>query len=203
MKTYIIQKTKAQNVSMHSEVWKTVTPLQINHFAWDETGFRPETTAQMVYNEAGITVRFHSNETGVLARFTGVNEPVCRDSCVELFLNPCPLESADYLNIEVSAAGGILIGKGPDRASRKNLDGIQPEQFQIEKEVKEDGWTLKLFVPFQFLKRQCGSIQTNMRGNLQKCGDDTPKPHFASWNPIVAPQPDFHRPECFGEIRLG
>ena len=41
-----------------------------------------------------------------------------------------------------------------------------------------------------------------MRGNFYCC-DETLHPHFGSWNPIKAPEPDFHRPECFGRLILG
>ena len=38
-------------------------------------------------------------------------------------------------------------------------------------------------------------------GNFYKC-DESLHPHFGSWNPIEAPAPDFHRPECFGKLML-
>ena len=40
-----------------------------------------------------------------------------------------------------------------------------------------------------------------MRGNFYKC-DESVHPHFGVWNPVATPQPDFHRPECFGILRL-
>ena len=199
---YVIQKIEEMHITMQTGCWDTAEALSIDQYPWDENGYKPVTTAKLVYNENGIAVLFQSNETEVLARYTGINEPVCTDSCVELFLNPNPTDSEGSLNIEVSAGGGILIGKGPVRGNRKNLDTIQPKQFQIEKEIREDGWTLKLFVPFAFLKEQYKVIESEMRGNLQKCGDDTVHPHFGCWNPIVAPKPDFHRPECFGKLIL-
>ncbi|MDE5921249.1 MAG: hypothetical protein K2G82_06535, partial [Paramuribaculum sp.] len=30
----------------------------------------------------------------------------------------------------------------------------------------------------------------------------TSEPHYLSWAPITTPQPDFHRPEFFGNITL-
>ena len=38
-----------------------------------------------------------------------------------------------------------------------------------------------------------------MAGNFYKC-DESIHPHFGSWNAVVWPKPDFHRPECFGAI---
>jgi tRNA-dihydrouridine synthase A len=34
-------------------------------------------------------------------------------------------------------------------------------------------------------------------GNLYKCGDKTPQPHYLSAFPIQSEKPDYHRPECF------
>ena len=37
-----------------------------------------------------------------------------------------------------------------------------------------------------------------MKGNVYKCGDMLPHPHFLSFFPIHLPKPDFHRPDFFG-----
>ena len=39
-----------------------------------------------------------------------------------------------------------------------------------------------------------------MRGNFYKCGNQLPKPHFLSWNPIPTDNVQFHCPEFFGEL---
>ena len=36
--------------------------------------------------------------------------------------------------------------------------------------------------------------------NFYKCGDETQKPHYLSWNPVKTSKPDFHRPEYFGKL---
>ena len=38
--------------------------------------------------------------------------------------------------------------------------------------------------------------------NFYKCGDDTTKPHYISWNPVKSINPDFHRPEHFGILNF-
>ena len=40
-----------------------------------------------------------------------------------------------------------------------------------------------------------------LRGNFYNC-DESIHPHFGTWNPVVAAQPDFHRPECFGDMQV-
>ena len=41
-----------------------------------------------------------------------------------------------------------------------------------------------------------------VRGNIYKCGDKLPVPHFISWSPISTPAPDFHCPRFFGEMDI-
>ncbi len=40
------------------------------------------------------------------------------------------------------------------------------------------------------------------RGNFYKCAELSGKPHFVTWNPIRLEEPDFHRPDFFGEIEF-
>ena len=39
-------------------------------------------------------------------------------------------------------------------------------------------------------------------GNFYKCGDQQVVPHYLSWAPITTENPDFHRPEYFGELNF-
>jgi hypothetical protein len=39
-----------------------------------------------------------------------------------------------------------------------------------------------------------------LKGNFYKCGEDMTPQHYGSWNPVTAKEPDFHRPECFGDL---
>jgi hypothetical protein len=45
-------------------------------------------------------------------------------------------------------------------------------------------------------------LPEKIMGNFYKCADDTAFKHYLSWNPILTPNPDFHRPEFFGELRF-
>ena len=65
-------------------------------------------------------------------------------------------------------------------------------------------WTMYLEIPKQamgFADHESLAGQ-RVRANFYKCGDETPEPHFLSWNPIDTPKPDFHLPEFFGLLEL-
>jgi hypothetical protein len=65
-------------------------------------------------------------------------------------------------------------------------------------------FTISFVIPVSFLEGLYGKLDIQpgyrMAGNFQKCGDKTENPHCGCWNPILSPEPDFHRPECFGEL---
>ena len=129
---------------------------------------------------------------------------VWTDSCLEFFLQPFP-EDPRYMNIEVNAAGAALIAVGPDREHRVPLERC-PGGMDIRASRHGDGWWAVAYtVPFALLEALFGRRPVPgmaMRGNFYTC-DESIHPHFGSWNPIEAPAPDFHRPECFGELVLG
>ena len=59
-------------------------------------------------------------------------------------------------------------------------------------------------LPGSFLQEIYGKQLSSggiVKGNFYKC-DETIHPHFGTWNRVIAPQPDFHRPECFGEMQV-
>jgi hypothetical protein len=148
-----------------------------------------------------------------------MNDDVFRDSCVEFFFCPDPFKDKRYFNFEMNAIGTLLLGLGVDRQSRTRLKGEPPEQFNIKTSlnkknidlpVKEfwtvEYWTVEYTIPFEFIKKYFPKLEfkskQKMTGNFYKCGDETKFPHYGSWNPIKTPQPDFHRPEFFGELIL-
>ena len=76
--------------------------------------------------------------------------------------------------------------------------GIEP--FETRNEPTQ--WELALRIPVStfFLHNLSGFDGLQAKGNVYKCGDNLPVPHFISWNPIKTENPDFHRSEFFGEI---
>ena len=67
----------------------------------------------------------------------------------------------------------------------------------------EEGWELVLSIPLELVEKLWGvkaNSGTWFRANFYSCGDETPLPHYASWNPVETESPDFHRPEFFGNV---
>lgn len=201
MKEYIF-KYLPENPKIFSPIWEGVSEARIDCVSFSPKAINPMTTVKGVYSDKGLTVLFQSDEKNVLARYKGVNEKPWTDSCVEIFFNPCPTLSDKYFNFELSAGGGLLIGYGEERGNRLRCD-FTLDIFDIETEIKSDGWTAKLTIPFSFVLKYAEEFYNVFSGNFQKCGDETQSPHFVVWNEIKSNIPDFHKPEFFGKFILG
>ena len=136
---------------------------------------------------------------------------VWEDACVEFFLSP---EGNDfYYNFECNCAAKLLLHGGLAGSERpgasedvlksvKRWASLGTEPF--EERVGECTWEVALVIPTSAIFRHSidslnGKV---MRANFYKCGDLLQTPHFLSWSPIDLPQPKFHCPEFFEEIKF-
>lgn len=176
-------------------------------YPWDTTGYTPRTEARIYCTNAALHVLFRAFETSVRATYTRPGDPVCRDSCVELFINPKPESDPRYVNIEINPLGTPLVKIGTSRVDRENLSDEAAEFFGVTPLRGQSDWSVEYTIPKPFLERHYGPLSfapgNKMIGNFYKCGDETPQPHFGCWNPVTGQVPDFHRPKDFGQLLLG
>lgn len=150
-----------------------------------------------------ILLTYFVEEKYIRATNTQDNEAVYEDTCVEFFVSFGDTDA--YYNIECNCVGSLLIGHGKDRFNRILLPDLKKIQRTIimERTANNDfHWELNLKIPIDVFGYDKLSSLGGMsaRGNFYKCGDLLPEPHFLCWNPILAPVPDFHLPEYFGEL---
>lgn len=200
MKVLYAKKTDVP-LKIEDERWNLIKEEKLDCFNQNNNSTYPETVVKLCWSEKGLAVKFHSMEKNALARYSGKNEPVYLDSCVEFFFNPNPTSDRRYLNFELSAGKGLLIGLREKRKDKKYLD-FQTEMFDVETEIHNGDWYGKLFIPFSFILRYYDIIENVFLGNFYKCGDETEIKHYLSWNKVETDRPDFHRPDCFGKIIL-
>ena len=175
----------------------------IDSYVWDVSGYRPEARAYVAWSEEGLHVLLCAREKEICVQATEFNGEVYKDSCLECFLQPFA-DDPRYLNIEVNAGGTALIGFGSGRSDRIRLPEL-PHGMNIRaSRHRGEWWAVAYVIPRKLLMKLYGRVPgpgSAMRGNFYKC-DESIHPHFGSWNPIVHFQPDFHRPEWFGELTL-
>jgi hypothetical protein len=186
----------------------TIETHTIDCINWfDEYPEKPVVHFKFVRIEDGLLIKFYVKEDVTRATFTIDNQPVYRDSCVELFIDPSG--DGTYYNFEFSAIGTLLLAFGVNRHDRENalseitnsvkrLSSIGIAPFDNLRD--KSPWHLTVMIPYtSFWRHSLLSLEgKGVRGNFQKCGDDLPVPHYLTWNPIPTPHPDYHKPEYFG-----
>ena len=200
--TYEINPTKESKLPLHSPLWQEAVQGRIEQNNWKEFSYTPETTFYILNGAEGLGIKFQTQEHPVWVQYHHFNGPVNRDSCVEIFLNFDPKNTENYINFEINAAGILQLGYGKDEQNRIKLHDINPSIFKIETEATNKGWCLKFFIPFDFILKYYPQISKILRGNLYKCADQSPKPHYLTWQPIQTPAPKFHVRESFGKLIL-
>ncbi len=200
MKEYIVKRMPAP-LSSADSAWSTVPSVTLDYVWQDDCPSPYVTKAQLIHSPEGLTVRMETTEWPLRATHTVCNEEICEDSCMEFFLTP-NLKDERYVNIEINPFGVTHVGLGEGRHNRTHLD-ISDEGLVIETAITfGKGWSVTFHVPYTFLDRYFGSHGAEMRANLYKCGDLTVTPHYSTWNPVIVPAPDYHRPEFFGSLIL-
>jgi len=191
--------------------WRTIPALKIDHYLWLDNGYRPLIEVRLCYSPWHLYVRFDVFEAKIRVRYTGFQDPVYKDSCVEMFIDPFPEKRVGYINVETNAVGAMLVAIGPDRSLRTPLPQADLKGFEIVSSVKgpisgyhgAEFWTLAYRLPLGLFEKHYGTkIRSGLsaRANFYKCGDETEIPHFGAWSPVRTAQPDFHRPEFFGRL---
>lgn len=214
MNRYLIRRASS-DVASAAEVPAALRAIGAEYVAvsnvnWPaEYPYQPGMEFAAAHTGDALLLHYRVQEQSVRAVSTADQQHIWEDSCAEFFIMP----AADgfYYNLECNCTGKLLVAVGKDRNERrpappeamKAVDrwaslGCQP--FDVREEPTT--WELALRVPIgTFFRHDLKSLSGLVaKGNIYKCGDMLPVPHFLSWNPIHTVSPDFHRPEFFGEI---
>jgi hypothetical protein len=185
--------------------------LLIDTLNWKGFDYKPDVRIAIAYSNKEIFLKYYITENYFKAEKTESNEMVCEDSCVEFFVSP--EDDGIYYNIEFNAIGTCLLGTGYDRATSRRADpqvisgirrltsaGTKP----FAEKTGENNWTITIAIPFNvFFRHNIKDLKgKTFRANFYKCGDKLSVPHYVTWNPVGTPNPDYHQPGYFGELRF-
>jgi hypothetical protein len=178
--------------------WDAVPELEVSEILWlPDCGIRA--FGRFCYNAESLHIRLRAVEENIRAEYTAPLSRVCEDSCLEFFFMP---EGEDrYFNFEINPNGCPYIGFGRSREDRVVLYRQDAKQlFGIHTQKTPDGWEAAYRVPLSFLRLFWPdfSFTGSLRANVYKCGEQTAREHYLSWNPVSSETPDFHRPADFG-----
>lgn len=200
MKTYTVTKH-----NYTENTWDKITPIKLDVFKWRDNGYEPDVFVKLFHDGENMYVHFTTWETEILGRYRSSADPVCDDSCVEMFLYPDG--EKNYMNFETNVLGTLVLGLGAEKEVRDALSDSH-EIFDIKASVKkpdeykDEKWTIEYKVPFSFLKKYYPDYKIGdpLRANFYKCGEDVRYPHYGMWCEIIAEEEEFHLPEYFGKL---
>lgn len=193
-KTFIYEK---------KPLWEDVPTADIDIFQWeDKNPYRPKAYAKMCFvKNEGIYVLLMCDENEPKAVYTETDDPVYKDSCLEVFLF---LGEEGYINVETNANGAYLSALGKDRFSRTPLKNLT-DKIPVVTTVKNgDSWGNEIFISNDLLSEIYPSFpfvkSGEFKGNFYKCGDETHTPHYGSFSKMESLSLGFHNPDFFANI---
>lgn len=158
--------------------------------------------------ENGISAIFNITEPSVKAEYTEANSKVYEESCAELFIS---FDSKKYYNFEINCIGCILAQFGENRFDRVFLDPEIIGKIDVRSTLGNKplgvingmtAYTLEVRIPKEVFVFDGGKIDTlSLIGNIYKCADKSPTPHYMTLFEIKSEKPDFHRPEFFRRLK--
>jgi hypothetical protein len=178
---------------------------------WSAYSYIPSVRFTMAYNQDNLFIKFFVQEDAIRAIYRKTNDPVYKDSCVEFFI--AFGEEQGYYNLEFNSLGTCLFGFGTGKENREMIPDSVSQKIKRHAaltitpdagQAAAVNWELALQIPAAvFCFHEISSLKHQQcRVNFYKCGDDLPAPHFLSWTPIEAREPDFHLPQFFGALHF-
>lgn len=185
--------------------WGSILQLEIDNQQWLEP-VDITAHAQLCYSDEAFYVRMWAEEASIRAEYpeSDLLANTYEDSCLEFFISPVSGDPR-YLNFEFNPNCAVAVQIGTTKVDRTRLVRAD-NPYEAVSTRTENGWEVTYKVPFDFIRQFYPDFTVGsgmrLRGNFYKCGNLTVKKHYLSWSPIESDTPNFHLPECFGELVL-
>lgn len=169
--------------------------------------YHPDTSFAVARSKTHIAVLYHVRSLDLRAMALEDNGPVWEDSCCEFFISD-PADGT-YYNFEMNCIGTLLGAKRKSRTDCVHFSTARLSEVvrystlakkQRDLSGKIFGWSIGMAIPFGMVGMDPGNLPESVRANFYKCADKSAHPHFLAWNRVESPEPDFHRPDCFGKL---
>jgi hypothetical protein len=161
---------------------------------------------QLLWSDEHFHIRFEANQTEPLvvsdkpnltSKTLGLWD---RDVC-EIFVAPDPKEYRKYFEFEVAPTGEWIdlgIHQMPDK---RETDWDYKSGMESAARMEKDRVVMVIKVPFSSLG---GAPKPGDRwmGNILRCAGGGETRGYLTWSPTKTPQPNFHKPEMFGEFQF-
>ena len=197
--------------SVRATSWPRARPLHVDVYPWYAGGGKQATEVRLLYDPDNLYAQFRCRDLHIFSAETKLNGDVYKDSCVEMFAGIDEV----YFNLEINCCGVMHLGVGSGRTPRRLVDAVLAGQIKIATSIRspikaespdDRDWWVAARLPFAVLNKFTARVLTprpgaTWRANFYRCGGRI-DPQYACWSPIDTPEPDYHRPEFFGELRF-
>jgi hypothetical protein len=210
MSQYSIQKTNSLTPN-----WQAIATLDINIYPWYQVGKKQNTQVKLSANNETLFIQIIAQDNYSFAKQTELNHMlICEDSCVEFFFSPSGVLGSSYVNLEVNCCGTLHLAYGAGRDNRQFISVEAASLIQCKSSLNrnmgspvkiehndDSQWSIEIAIPFSAIELLTGEAVNKEKwfANFYRCGGRT-EPQYAVWNNIDVVEPDYHRPEHFGEL---
>lgn len=174
-------------------------------------GGRPRlpTSVRVGLRAQALCVRFDGADAGIVATFTGHDDPLWKEDVFEVFLAPTADPPAAYYEFEVNPLGALFDARieSPNRGRNgmRVLTEWDCPGFEARVKRWEDSrhWSASLRIPLRSL--WIGpALPPVWRANFYRIdrGTGGGADEHSAWSPTFADPADFHAPDRFGILRL-
>ncbi|HUQ65394.1 MAG TPA: carbohydrate-binding family 9-like protein [Flavitalea sp.] len=209
--TYKVKKLSAHltiDANWNKKVWKKTKAAVITNFIRQVPAFHPDPEVKMRYDAQNIYVIFRVHDRYVRSVTTDINGPVWKDAAVEFFFCPDTSRPNQYFNLEINCGGTPLLGFSSSKPTPEDIKTIEIAHSLPKTNDPEitDAvmWTLEYRLPLSTLRKYSSITQpakgVKWKANFCKIAENNSNPHYMTWSPITALQPNFHMPQFFGSI---
>lgn len=181
----------------------------IDHANWGNYPYKPATAVNIARSSTRLYLSFSIKGLFLSCSTLNDNTPVTQDSSVGFFMQK--ENDPYYYNFDFNCVGTCNAAKRATRDAKEPLSRNEYKSIHrhstIQRSVFEEisgliAWDLHVSIPFETMGLNPNSLPEKIHVNFYKTAENSTMPHFLSWNPIFTPEPDFHRPEFFGELFL-
>ena len=211
-------KVPQLDAGWNSPTWQAARTMKLENVRPESSDHHPDTALKLLYDRENLYGLFRVKDKYVRCVQNGYHDSVCRDSCVEFFVQPKSDEG--YFNFEFNCGGNLHVSYivDPTRTPagfRKSTPLPKedvalvpryhslPETIAVEISADTE-WFLGFSLPYPLFEKYVGILGEirgqQWRANAYKCADKTSHPHWLSWQPVH--KLNFHLPECFGTIEF-
>jgi hypothetical protein len=182
----------------------------LQHVNWKSNyPYKPIAQFALAYTPSALLVSYRATEEGLIANYTHDQDPVFKDACMELFIQP--ENDSIYYNFECNCLGYILMQGGttlrprqeaPEDILRNIKRWSSMGQMRVRGTKKPTSWEVALIIPYSsfFLHHIDSMNGRKAKANIYKCGGEKQYEHYVSWSPIKTRRPNFHVPQFFGQL---